>query len=86
MDQKFLHICPYKHTSLKEKKLVCQVLWPLSHIPALRYTIDQCLIPMGFILHSKRVIKNIEVNSQLIILEDGHSHGHTLCISKLVSM
>ena len=32
---------------------------------------------MGFILHSKRVIENIEVNAQLIILEDGHSHGHT---------
>ena len=52
----FLHIWPYKRTSLKEKKLVAQVLWPLSNIPALRYTIDQCLIPMKFILHSKRVI------------------------------
>ena len=46
---------------------------------------------MGFILHSKRVIENIEVNGQLIILEDGHSHGqthhvHTHCISNLVSM
>ena len=46
---------------------------------------------MGFILHSKRVIENIEVNAQLIILEDGHSHGHTHhthidCISMLVSM
>ena len=41
---------------------------------------------MGFILHSKRVIENIEVNAQLIILEDGHSHGHTHFISKLVSM
>ena len=49
-------------------------------------TIDQSLIPMGFILHSKRVIENIEVNSQLIKLEDGHSHGHTHCISNLVSM
>ena len=69
-----------------KKQLFAQVLWPLSNIPALRYTIDQSLIPMGFILHSKRVIENIEVNSQLIILEDGHSHGHTHCISKLVSM
>ena len=41
---------------------------------------------MGFILHSKRVIENVEVNSQLTILEDGNSHGHTHCISKLVSM
>ena len=32
---------------------------------------------MGSILHSKRVIENIEVYSQLIILEDGNSHGHT---------
>ena len=46
---------------------------------------------MGFILHSKRLIENIEVNAQLIILEYGHSHGHTHhmhthCISKIVSM
>ena len=70
-------------------QLVAQVLWPLSNIPALPYTIDQCLIPMGFILYSKRVIENIEVNAQLIILEYGHTHHthtHTHCISKLVSM
>ena len=60
-----------------KKLLVAQVLWPLSNILALRYTIDQCLIPMEFILHSKRVIENIKVNAQLITLEDGHSHGHT---------
>ena len=74
-----------------KNQLVAQVLWPLSNIPALHYTIDQCFIPMGFILHIKRVIESIEVNSQLIILEYGHSHGHTHhththCISNLVSM
>ena len=46
---------------------------------------------MGFILHSKRVIENIEVNAQLVILEDGNSHGHphqthTHFISNIVSM
>ena len=71
-----------------KKQLVSQVLWPLSNISALCYIIDQCLIPLGFILNGKRVIENIEVNSQLRILEDGHSHGHTHthCIYKLVSM
>ena len=53
-----------------KKQLFAQVLWPLSNLPELCYTIDQILIPMGFILHSKRVVENIEVNSQLIILED----------------
>ena len=72
-------------------QLVAQVLWPLSNLPTLRYTIDQCLIPMRFILHSKRVIEKIEVNAQLIILEDENSHehtqhAHTHCIFKLVSM
>ena len=46
---------------------------------------------MEFILHSKRVIENIELNGKLIILEDGNSHGHTHhththCIYKLVSI
>ena len=63
-----------------KKKLVSQVLWTLSNLPVLRYPIDQCLIPMGFILRSKRVIENIEVNSQLIILEDGiHIDTHIIC-------
>ena len=48
-----------------KKQLVSQVLWPLSNISALCYTIDQCLIPMGLILNSKRVIENIKVNSNL---------------------
>ena len=48
-----------------KKQLVAQVLWPLSNLPALRYTIDPCLIPMGFIIHSKRVIENIEVMPNL---------------------
>ena len=60
-----------------KNQLVAQILWSLSNLPTLHYTIDQCLIPMGFILHRKRVIANIEINSQLIILEDGNSHGHT---------
>ena len=87
MDQTVLHLWPYKQTSLKGKKqLVAQFLWPLSNLPALRYTIDQCLIPMEFILHSKRVIENIELNSQCKILEYGHPHGQTHCISKLFTM
>ena len=89
MDRAFNH--PMGPEFLPKKEICAQFLWALSNLPALRYTIDQCLIPMGFILHSKRVIKNIEVNAQLIILEDGHSHGHTYhthtqFISKIVSM
>ena len=43
---------------------------------------------MEFILHRKRLIENIELNAPLIIIEDGHSHGHThtYCISKHVSV
>ena len=50
---------------------------------------------MGFSLHRKRLIENIELNAPLIIIEDEHSHGHrhhthththTHCISKHVSM
>ena len=74
-----------------KKQFVSQVLWHLSNLLALHYTIDQCFNPMGFILHIKRVIESIYVNAQLIILEYGHSHGHTHhththCISKLFSM